>query len=73
MISTLQKSVFCRKRVLFESSNVSVMKKRGLFFCEKVSGNGFLLILENDHTSSLLQSSGGTGYKDPFYIYTNNP
>ena len=43
------------------SPKVSVLKKRGHFFSQKVSGKGSLLILENDHTSSLLQMSGGTG------------
>ena len=43
------------------SPKVSVLKKRGHFLSQKVSGKGSLLILENDHTSSLLQMSGGTG------------
>ena len=43
------------------SPKVSVLKKRGHFFYLKVSGKGSLLILENDHASSLLQMSGGTG------------
>ena len=43
------------------SPKVSVLKKRGNFFSQKVSGNWSLLIFENDHTSSLLRLSGGTG------------
>ena len=46
------------------SPKVSVLKKKGVyinFFSQKVSGKGSRLILENDHTSSLLQMSGGTG------------
>ena len=39
-ISTLGQSAFCRKRVSFESSKVSILKNRGLFFGEKVSGKG---------------------------------
>ena len=35
------------------SPKVSVLKKRGNFFSQKVSGNGSRLILENDHTSPL--------------------
>ena len=56
-----EESAFCIKGVLFMSPKVSVFKKRGSFFYRKVSGKGSLLILENDHTSSLLQMSGGTG------------
>ena len=56
-----EESVFCIKGVPFMSPKVSVLKKRGHFFSQKVSGKGSLLILENDHTSSLLQMSGGTG------------
>ena len=56
-----EESVFCIKGVPFMSPKVSVLKKRGLIFSQKVSGKGSLLILENDHTSSLLQTSGGTG------------
>ena len=56
-----EESVFCIKGVPFMSSKVSVLKKRGNFFSQKVSGKGSLLNLENGHTSSLLQMSGGTG------------
>ena len=56
-----QKSVFCRIRVSFECSKISVLEKRGHFLDEKVSGKGSLLILENDHTSYRLHLSGGTG------------
>ena len=47
-------SAFCIKRVTFMSPKVSVLEKRGNFFYKKVSEKGSLLILENDHTSSLL-------------------
>ena len=60
--------MFCRKRVLFESSKVSVFEKRGIFFNEKVSEKGYLFILENDHTSPLSQTSGGTGGGREEYI-----
>ena len=53
--------MFCRIRVSFEYSKVSVLENRGHFLDEKVSGKGSLLILENDHTSYLLHLSGGTG------------
>ena len=56
--------MFCRIRVSFEYSKVSVFEKRGHFLDEKVSGKGSLLILENDHTSYLLHLSGGTGGGD---------
>ena len=56
-----EESVFCIKGVPFMPPKVSVLKKRGNFFSQKVSGKGSLLILENDHMSSLLQMSGGTG------------
>ena len=55
--------MFCRIRVSFEYSKVSVLENRGHFLDEKVSGKGSLLILENDHTSYLLHLSGGTGTK----------
>ena len=47
-------SACCIKRVPFMSTKDSVLKKRGPFLHQKVSGKGSLLILENDHTSSLL-------------------
>ena len=47
-----EESAFCMKGVFFMSSKVSVFKK-SFFFYQKVSGKGSLLILENDHTSSL--------------------
>ena len=59
---------FVRKGVPFMSPKVSVLKKRGNFFSQKVSGKGSLLILENDHTSSLLQMSGGTGIWGPHVV-----
>ena len=55
-----EESVFCIKGGLYKRGPVSVMKKRGHFFSQKVSGKRSLLILENNHTSSLLQMSGGT-------------
>ena len=45
----------------------AILKIRGHSSYEKVSGKGSPLILENDHTSSLLQMSGGTG----MYIQLN--
>ena len=59
-----EESAFFIKGVLFNfmSSKVSVFRKRGRFFYQKVSGKRSLLILENDHTSSLLRMSGGTGF-----------
>ena len=57
--------MFCRIRVSFEYSKVSVLENRGHFLDEKVSGKGSLLILENDHTSYLLHLRGGTGEKGP--------
>ena len=39
----------------------AILKIRGNFFNEKVSEKGYLLILENDHVSYLLQMSVGTG------------
>ena len=54
-------SAFCRIRVPFEPSKVSVLENRGLFFHGKVSGKGLVFILENDHTSSFWVLSGGTG------------
>ena len=53
--------MFCRIRVSFEYSKVSVLENRGHFLEEKVSGKGSLLILENNRTSYLLHLSGGTG------------
>ena len=44
--------MFCRIRVSFESSKVSVLENRGLFFYGKVNGKGQVCILENDHSSS---------------------
>ena len=55
-------SVFCIKGVPFMSQKVSILKKRGIFFYQKVSGKGSLLNLENDHMSPLLQPSGRTGH-----------
>ena len=55
--------MFCRIRVSFEYSKVSVLEKRSHLIDEKVSEKGSLLILENDHTSYLLHLSGGTGVK----------
>ena len=59
-----EESVFCIKGVPFMSPKVSILKKRGHFFSQKVSGKGSLLILENDNTSSILQMSGGNGVKN---------
>ena len=53
--------MFCRIRVSFEYSKVSVLENRGHFPDEKVSGKGSLLILENGHQSYPLHLSGGTG------------
>ena len=61
--------MFCRIRVSFENSKVSVLENRGHLLDEKVSGKGSLLILENDHTSYLLHLSGGTGVLDILYTY----
>ena len=55
-----EQSAFCIKKVPFMSPKVSVLKTRGHFFYRKVSGKGSLLILENDHMSSLLQVSSRT-------------
>ena len=52
---------FLEKGSLSSPQMSAILKIRGHFFNEKVSEKGYLLILENDHTSPLLQTSGGTG------------
>ena len=52
---------FLEKGSLSSPQMSAISKIRGHFFNEKVSEKGYLLILENDHTSYLLQMSGGTG------------
>ena len=57
----------CESQCFLEKGSLSsprmsaILKIRGHFSNEKVSEKGYLLILENDHTSYLLQMSGGTG------------
>ena len=50
------------KRGPFHVPKSQRFEKKGVnFFCQIVSGKGSLSILENDHTSPILQLSGGTG------------
>ena len=58
--------MFWKVSILYQRGPFHVPKsqrfeKKGNFFYQKVSGKGSLFILENDHTSPLLQLSGWTG------------
>ena len=64
---TFRKCQLCESQCFLEKGSLSspqisaILKIMGHFFNEKVSEKGYLSILGNDHTSYLLQMSGGTG------------
>ena len=85
LLSAQKSSPLCESQCFVEKGSYlslqksAFLRKRGLFFTKKVSGKGYLLILENDHTSPLLQTSGGTGcfahsegHSEPLLVRSRN-